>query len=67
MATILVYTCDRFVPVEADLAEVLNVAERGALELFERVVRPLIEGCVGGVNGVEWTAYTSAPSAASSS
>nr|WP_181953701.1 hypothetical protein [Pyrobaculum arsenaticum] len=49
----MIYVCDEFSPVEAEASTLLALAERDPLRLFEEYVRPFVEDCVGGVEGVE--------------
>lgn len=53
MWRVLVYVCDEFSPVEVEAPTLLALAERDLLALFEEYVRPFVEECVGGVEGVE--------------
>lgn len=49
----LIYVCDEFSPVEVEAPTLFALAERDPLRLFEEYVRPFVEDCVGGVEGVE--------------
>lgn len=53
MRSVLVYVCDKFVPIDIDLKSLFELADREPLKLFKENVKPFVVDCVDGVSGVE--------------